>query len=120
MARSAARLAKKLLEMEQQIRALDQSSKTLRERRAETRAHLLEVVDLVPGEDHVIGGIRVRRRVVEGRITYDITAAFEDGVVTDAQLDPYERTGEPYEVWTVTPAVTAAEAEAAAKEILAS
>jgi hypothetical protein len=115
---SKPQLARRLLELDEQIRALEQSGKTLRDERAAAREQLVAVAGLAPDTEQVIAGIRIRRRIVAGRLTYDITAAFEDKVITDGQLKPYEREGDPYEVWTVKRAVTPAEAEAAAKELL--
>jgi hypothetical protein len=116
--RSKAQLAQRLLELDEQIRALEQSGKTLRDERATAREQLVAVAGIELDSEQVIAGIRIRRRLVAGRLTYDITAALEDKVITDDQLKPYEREGDPYEVWTVKRAVTAAEADAAAKEIL--
>jgi hypothetical protein len=115
---SKPQLARRLLELDEQIRALEQRGKTLRDERSTAREQLVAVAGLEPDTEQVIAGIRIRRRIVAGRLTYDITAAFEDKAITDEQLKPYEREGDPYEVWTVKRAVTPAEAEAAAKELL--
>jgi hypothetical protein len=115
---SKPQLARRLLELDEQIRALEQSGKTLRDERATAREQLVAAAGLEPDTEQVIAGIRIRRQIVAGRLTYDITAAFEDKVITDEQLKPYEREGDPYERWTVKRAVTPAEADAAAKELL--
>jgi hypothetical protein len=116
--RSKTQLAERLLELDEQIRALEQSGKTLRDERAKTREQLVDVAAIALDSEQVIAGIRIRRRLVAGRLTYDITAALQDKSITDEQLKPYEREGDPYEVWTVKRAVTPAEADAAAKGIL--
>lgn len=116
--RSKAQLAERLLELDEQIRALEQSGKTLRDERAKAREQIIVAAGIELDSEQVIAGIRIRRRLVAGRLTYDITAALEDNVLSDEQLKPYEHEGDPYELWTVKRAVTPAEAGAAAKEIL--
>jgi hypothetical protein len=118
MARGANALALKLLEVETQIRAIDDSGKTLRGTRAELREKLLALVDLPLGVDVVVGSVRIRRREVAGRVTYDIAEAIEADAIAEASLRPFEHVGDPYEVWTVKPATSPKDAAAVADQLL--
>ncbi|MGC8489986.1 MAG: hypothetical protein ACP5QO_17445, partial [Clostridia bacterium] len=48
------------------------------------------------------GPFRLRRTVVPGRVTYDVRAAVNAGVVTEADLAPFQKTGGSYTRWTVS------------------
>jgi hypothetical protein len=54
-----------------------------------------------PGVDYQVGSISVRRSVVKGRTTYRIPAALKCGVVTEEQLAPFTKIGEPHDRWSI-------------------
>jgi hypothetical protein len=56
---------------------------------------------LEPGVDYQVGSISIRRTVVKGRTTYRIPAALKCGVVSEEQLAPFTKIGEPHERWTI-------------------
>lgn len=67
----------------------------------ELQARLADI-GLVPGLDYLLGGVKLKRTVCQGRETFSYSMAKKAGLVDGELLAPFVKVGQPYERWSVT------------------
>ncbi|WP_430626101.1 hypothetical protein [Sulfobacillus thermotolerans] len=87
------------LRTEQQ--ALEAHLEVLKTRRQSLEATFREVLAAHQAAALQADDVRLKRTVIPGRTTTDWKAVVADGVVSEAALQPYQKTGAAYDRWTV-------------------
>lgn len=84
-----------------QQKALDEQLDLLDVRRDALEAGFRTILEERQAQVLKAGDLAVKRTPIAGRTTTRLADAIADGVVTEVALQPYQKTGDPYDRWTV-------------------